>query len=91
MEYLPGGVHGETSKTSKEQRSTVNHVRCFWCGRYLGVVFLTPYVPLTAPGSANGPECLTVDLCSQKPGMFRCRPLPADGGIWYFVDINKKV
>ena len=20
-----------------------------------------------------------------------CRPFPADGGIWYFVDINKKV
>ena len=40
MEYLPGGVHGETS---------------------------------------------------QKPEVFRCRPLPAEGGIWYFVDINKKV
>lgn len=43
MEYLPGGVHGETSKTSKEQ------------------------------------------------GCFAVLDLPADGGIWYFVDINKKV
>ena len=58
MEYLPGGVHGETSKTSKEQRSTVNHVRCFWCGRYLGVFFLTPYVPLPALGSENGPDMI---------------------------------
>ena len=40
MEYLPGGVHGETS---------------------------------------------------QKPEVFRHERLPADGGIWYFVDINKKV
>ena len=75
-------VHGETSRILEEQRSTVKHVRCFSCGRYLRCCFLTPYVPLPAPGSANGPECLTVIVALKDQGCFAVLDLP--GGMVEF-------